>query len=389
MSTSALVGYDTDDDGNLVIIESEAKIVRIIYQSFVQGTHPKLIATRLNGFGMRTVYGNTWSSGAVQSILRNEKYCGDVLMQKTITIDYLTHASKINEGEAEQYFIADHHDPIVNRDIWNKAQELLDKSSWKKWKRRVQLRLRPVQSGRLVGFISINSRWNSISITRLMSASNRVDRPLKEETDVKSGGYESEEEVMPEKKSLEGFEVVDLEQGRSDSVMTLTMKNLKFNKATAVELDYPAYVRMLIDATTRRVAIEPCSGKTTNAVPFSKNPKAQTYAIVLKIPALLAAARKLAGFDEESDSLCFRGTLYPEDKVIIFDLTEGRPIKRRGGRRRVVDNEPEEQFEEELEDVEEIVEEPVVRKRGRPKKVQAEEIIEEAPKRKRGRPRKQ
>jgi hypothetical protein len=111
----------------MVIIAREAEVVRTIYKSFVQGVHPSLISTRLNALGLKTVYGNNWSSSAVRNILRNEKYCGDVLMQKTITVDYLSHISKPNEGEAEQYYIADHHDAIVSREMWDKAQELLKK----------------------------------------------------------------------------------------------------------------------------------------------------------------------------------------------------------------------------------------------------------------------
>ena len=366
--TACLLGYDTDEDGNMIIIENEAQIVRIIYKSFIQGVHPKLIATRLNGFGMTTVLGNVWTSNAVRNILRNEKYCGDVLMQKTITIDYLTHASKINEGEAEQYYIADHHDPIVSREIWDKAQELLDKAQWRRWKQRKQMRLIPIRTGLLEGFISIDSTWDTVSITRLLSASSKISRRSIEQysKDNSDRDYkESEENNMPEKKVLKGFEVVELE-GRSDSIMTLTTKNLKFNKATAVELGYPAYVRMLIDAATRRVAIETCNEKTKNSVPFSKNPKTQTYSVVLKIPALLTAARKLAEVDEIGDAVSFKGTLYQDDKVIIFDLSEPMIPKRRVRKPVEAGEDTIEQIEEEM--TEGVTIAPPKRKRGRPKK---------------------
>ena len=79
-------------------------------------------------------------------------------MQKTITIDYLSHASKVNEGEAEQYYIQDHHDPIVSREIWDKAQELLKKQSWHNWKKREQHRLIPVRTGLLQGFVPMFHR---------------------------------------------------------------------------------------------------------------------------------------------------------------------------------------------------------------------------------------
>jgi hypothetical protein len=139
---------------------------------------------------------------------------------------------------------------------------------------------------------------------------------------------------MSELSILEGFEVVDLEQSRGDSVLTLTSTNLKFNKATAVELGFPAYVRMLVNAVTRQVAIQPCNEKSKNAVEFSKEKTKQTYAVVVKIPALLTTVRKLAEVDEDAGSLSFRGTLYPNDRVIIYDLTKGEPVKTRGRRKR-------------------------------------------------------
>ena len=344
IQTSGLLGYDTDEDGNMVIVTQEAEIVRTIYKSFVQGVHPGLIAVRLNGLGLKTVYGNNWSSSSVRKILRNEKYCGDVLMQKTITIDYLSHASKINEGEADQYYIADHHDPIVSREIWDKAQELLDKQSWQKWKRREQQRLLPVRTGILQGFVSISSEWKSVSITRLVSASKKIipNSPSENERqDEMRHGFnneESEELEMTETSILKGFEEVELEESRGDSVLTLTSTNLKFNKATAVELGFPAHVRMLVNAATKQAAIQPCKENAKNAVAFSKDKSKQTYAIVLKIPALLTAIRKLADVNEDSGAISFNGTLYPNERVIIFDLSQGKPAKTRRRRKQELDD---------------------------------------------------
>lgn len=342
--TSGLLGYDTDEDGNMVIVAQEAEIVRTIYKSFVQGVHPGLIAVRLNGLGLKTVYGNDWSGSSVRKILRNEKYCGDVLMQKTITIDYLSHATKINEGEADQYYIADHHDPIVSREVWDKAQELLDKQSWQKWKRREQQRLMPVRTGILQGFVSISPEWKSVSITRLITASKKVmpntlgENKQQEEQGRTLNIEESEELEMTEISILKGFEEVELEESRGDSVLTLTSTNLKFNKATAVELGFPAHVRMLVNAATRQAAIQPCKENAKNAVAFSKDKSKQTYAIVLKIPALLTAIRKLADVDENSGAISFNGILYPNERVIIFDLSQGKPAKTRRRRKKAQDD---------------------------------------------------
>ena len=87
ISTTSLLGYDTDDDGEMVIVTNEAEIVRTIYMSFDKGMHPAEIAEKLNALEIRTIKNNPWTGESVKNILRNEKYCGDVLMQKTYTVD--------------------------------------------------------------------------------------------------------------------------------------------------------------------------------------------------------------------------------------------------------------------------------------------------------------
>lgn len=270
--TNALLGYDTDEDGEMVIIAQEAEVVRMIYGSFCQGVHPSLIATRLNSLGQKTVYGNNWTTSAVKGILCNEKYCGDVVMQKTITTDYLTHKSKKNEGEAEKFYVADHHDAIVSREVWSKAQDLLEKMAWKKWKRRSQIRLTPLKSGWLRGFVSINASWKSVSWTRLESASKKY-APFGEETpdNNETLNDESEELILSENSALDGFEVVELSQTRSDSVMNVSTGSMRFNKATAAELNYPSYIRVLVNAANKKVAIQSCTEKTPNAIAFGSN----------------------------------------------------------------------------------------------------------------------
>ena len=133
--------------------------------------------------------------------------------------------------------------------------------------------------------------------------------------------------------ALKGFEVIDIEIGRSDSVMTVMGNMLKFNKATATELMHPTYVRMLIDAENKQAAIQACTEKTRNSVIFSKGEGKQVYAITVKVPAIVVAIRKLIPDLEENASLTFRGKLLAEDKAIVYDLTAGEPIKRRAKRK--------------------------------------------------------
>ena len=150
----------------MVIVEEEAKIVKYIYKNFILGIHPNVIAEKLNKQGSTTVLGNPWTGMSVRNILQNEKYCGDVLMQKTFTDSYLTHKVKKNNGERQQFFIADHHDAIVSREVWDKAKTLLEKMNYKNWKRQSQQRLIPLAAGLLAGYIPISPFWKDVSVAR-------------------------------------------------------------------------------------------------------------------------------------------------------------------------------------------------------------------------------
>lgn len=173
--TGSLYGYDTNDDGEMVIVETEAEIVRTIYRKFVKGEHPGDIAEYLNSIGTTTVLGNPWRTESVKGILRNEKYCGDVIMQKTITVDYLTHKTKKNEGELDQYYIRDHHEPIIQREIWEIAQDMMGMlPGRRRKKKKKKQRLIPVTKGLLKGFVPIRPEWRTVSHLRLYTATMRA-----------------------------------------------------------------------------------------------------------------------------------------------------------------------------------------------------------------------
>lgn len=93
--TPKLLGYDKDEDGNLVINESEADTVRLCYYLFLSGFPTSEIAEILMDLGRKTKLGNTkWTGSTVVNVLRNERHCGDVLSRKTFTPNYLDHKSK-------------------------------------------------------------------------------------------------------------------------------------------------------------------------------------------------------------------------------------------------------------------------------------------------------
>lgn len=118
------LGYERGEDGRPKIIESEAKIIRDIYSAFLHGMTTGAIAKDLNRRGIPTPSGKgTWSVSTVTSILQNEKYKGEALLQKTVGIDFLQKTRKTNEGEAPQYHVLESHEPIVASEVFDLVQE--------------------------------------------------------------------------------------------------------------------------------------------------------------------------------------------------------------------------------------------------------------------------
>jgi DNA invertase Pin-like site-specific DNA recombinase len=126
MTTKYFLGYDKDEDGNLVINEEQAPTVRYIYDKYLKGMGITELAFHLidqkikNGRGVAVWYPDT-----VKDILKNEKYVGDVMLQKTITIDYLTHSQVQNDGHATKYYIKNNHEPIIDRETYDVIQTMI------------------------------------------------------------------------------------------------------------------------------------------------------------------------------------------------------------------------------------------------------------------------
>lgn len=118
------LGYDRGEDGNLVVNPKEAEVVRDIYRLFLSGLTPHAIAKILTERGISTPGGKTkWIQGTVQSILTNEKYKGDALLQKCYTADFLTKRQIRNCGEIPQYYVENNHEAIISRHTYELVQQ--------------------------------------------------------------------------------------------------------------------------------------------------------------------------------------------------------------------------------------------------------------------------
>jgi len=128
------LGYDYDPNYKSISInEAEADIVRYIFNRYIDGAGAYVIAKELTSLGYKTKNGNTeWHDTAVLGIIKNEKYKGDVLQGKTFTVDPISKRRLDNYGEEDQFYIKNHHEPIISEEIFEKAQAILDKRGAKR-----------------------------------------------------------------------------------------------------------------------------------------------------------------------------------------------------------------------------------------------------------------
>ncbi|ADI00447.1 recombinase family protein [Salisediminibacterium selenitireducens] len=117
------LGYEKNTDGELTIVPSEAETVKRIYHDFLDGKGAVQIAEELKEEGIPGWNGESkWRASTIERMLENEEYKGDVLMQKTYTVDFLTRKRMKNEGELPMYLIEDNHPAIIERDTWEAVQ---------------------------------------------------------------------------------------------------------------------------------------------------------------------------------------------------------------------------------------------------------------------------
>lgn len=118
------MGYTKDEDGHLIIEPAEAEIVKRIYREYLQGASLKQIGDGLMADGILTGAGKPkWRPESVKKILKNEKYIGDALLQKTYTVDVLTKKRVKNNGIVPQYYVENSHEAIIPRDLYMQVQK--------------------------------------------------------------------------------------------------------------------------------------------------------------------------------------------------------------------------------------------------------------------------
>ena len=316
--TPILLGYDHDEDGNLVINEEEAKIVKLIFMMYLNGCTCQEIADTLTELGCMTKKGNTvWSPGSILQILQNERHCGDVLAHKTYTPNYLIHKSKKNMQNRPQYRKRNHHDAIISRDDFIAVQRLI--SNAKYGNKGLLPELKVIPEGVLKGFVSINPRWAGFKEDDYINASASVYNGT-EQTSTSSAPVE----VQSGDFDLRGYEIARSQFFDSTDRITVTFSqgDIRFSCPAVRKLE-STLVELLMHPQKQILAVRTAGKECRNAMQWSKKKSGISFPRGISGTAFLSTLYSLLGW---KDDCRYRITGIKRgkgnDAILLFNLTE-------------------------------------------------------------------
>jgi site-specific DNA recombinase len=314
--TPVLLGYDHDEDGNLVVNEDEAKTVRLIFFMYLYGYSTSKIANILTELKRETKLGNTtWSSSSVLGVLQNERHCGDVLSRKTWTPNYLDHKSKKNKQNRNQYVQQNHHEAIISRDDYIAVQRMIRNARYKHKGFLPELLVIP--DGALKGYVSVNPRWAGFKADDYINASASVITKDFEK-------YENHISVNDGDFDLSDFEVVRSQFVTSTKKVTLTFSpnKITFSSESLKKLD-SLFIEMLVQPDSFLFVVRPTTPDNRNAVQWAKMKNEKKYTRPIAGSAFLPNLYALFGWDIQC-KYRISGVKRKKgnEEILIFNLQE-------------------------------------------------------------------
>ena len=312
--TPELLGYDLDEDKNLVINETEAETVTVIYNLLLNGYSLTEIGDILTEYRRKTKLGNIkWSPSSLRDIIGNERHCGDILARKTYTPDYISHKSVKNRNNITQYRQRDHHEAIVSRDVFDAANLILAANKYRSKNRPLPI-LSVVENGILKGFVPIDKDWTGFSPDDYIEASKSVSNDDVEKIEFKG-----------RRLNLEGYQRVRAQffSTRLDPAMTIKKGKMTFNTACLRKFEDVEYVELLLNSKEHLIAIRPCDKSNPNAIKWGKLKEGRWCTKSVSCRGLAKALFDILEWEEET-SYRFRGQFIERNnqKVMMFELDE-------------------------------------------------------------------
>lgn len=346
--TPELLGYDVDEEGNLVVNSEEAETVKVIYDLYVNGRSATEIADLLTSYGRKTKLGNeVWNPGSIGGVIENERHCGDVRARKTYTPDFKTHKSEKNRQNRKQYIQRNHHEAIVSREVFN-AANLMKSSNIYTSKSRPLPVLSVIDGGILTGYVPIDKNWSGFSAEDYQTACESV------------AVKESDAIVTGKRLNMGNYQLVRAEYFPSTERPSMTIKNgkLRFNTACLKKFEDVEYVELLLNTVKNCIAIRPCEKDNPNAIHWGTLREERWIVSTLSCRGLARTLFDLMNWEDEGEYK-FSGQFKCQgnDKLLLFEL--GEPILTKTVEQIVVPEEPEENTSEEAEREEIVIREKV------------------------------
>ena len=328
-----LLGFDKDENGNLVINDDEADTVRLCFYLFIAGFQLSEIAELLTEMGRKTgfnkqhnkkpgvepEYNTNWTSSSVLDVLRNERHCGDVLARKTFTPNFKNHKSKKNRGERQQVKKYDNHEAIVSREVFEAANRKLDMCTGKQ--DRSYPIMKVIDDGALRGFVPVDRTWSGFSSEDFKVASQSV-----------YGGEEINEDCASSNESvLSNFQVVraQLFSTRLYPAVTISKGKMRFNTACLKRFEDVEYVELLFNSVEKCLAVRPCEKSNPNAIQWGTLKEGKWIVKEKSCRGFSAPLYETMGWNEEL-RYRMRGSFMGDgdNKIMLFDLEEPEIIER-------------------------------------------------------------
>ncbi len=309
-----LLGYDHDEDGNLIMNEEEAETVKVIFDLFLNGYTLTEIAELLKDHNRMTKLGNTaWSSSSLKYIIENERYCGDILAHKTYTPNFMTHKSVKNRNNVNQYRKRDHHESIIKRSVFDAANKKMSIDTYHGRKKPLPI-LKVVKEGFLAGYVSFDKDWKGFSSEEYLNASKSIALKLKRDSKIKG-------KVL----CMSGYQRVRSEYFSTRNNPALRVKNgrMFFNTSCLKKFENVEYVELLLNSVQHSIAIRPCDKDNPNAINWGKLKDGRWCVKPLSCKGLARALFDILSWEEDC-SYRFRGQFIENagQKVMIFELDE-------------------------------------------------------------------
>ena len=315
--TPPFLGYDVDEEGNLIINQEEAKTVKLIFCMYLAGSTCQQISETLTNYGFQTKKGSTkWSPGSILYILQNERNCGDLLARKTWTPNYLDHKSKKNKNNRIQYSVNEHHEGIVSRDDFLAVQRLI--SNAKYGNKGFLPELKVIKEGALQGFVIIHPKWGSFTAQDYLAASSSVVESIENnetiEIEAQSGDFD-----------LRKFEVARSQffDTTHKVCVTFSFDNILFNTECVRKFEKVLYIQILIHPTRKILAIRESKKDTKTSVQWAKLSRGLYYSKPISCSAFIKAIYELMDWNP-AYKYRIRGlkrNRYNEN-LILFDMSE-------------------------------------------------------------------